>query len=178
MRRVGANKSLVDWTDGKELVTLADGLADAARPTVPAPERDQYSVLEQRYTENYNNAVADKGDRFTILRRVLDDASYVRMRRSFGMVLKYITLSAIIAGAGVALFAWSTHPPKVDLRKSAVLIVPAATVQAPQSYLGADCDPTTLKVEALGDTNLISISAASSTSDKTCVLGPPPPTKP
>jgi hypothetical protein len=157
---------------GKDLVVV---LADALQAgPVPMAGSDAYAQLEKQLNENYKNAFRDTRVQFRLLRLILWDASYERMRRSFGMVLKYIIASTIVTGIGIALFAWSTHPPKTDTRQPSALILPAASVTTPQRYLGANCDPSTLKVEALGSTNLVVLSATSLDAAKPCELSPNP----
>jgi hypothetical protein len=169
--RVGPAGGLVDWTDATQLVATANAAIAATPPGAGAtPVPDALTVLETQVEENYDNTSAETNWRFNLIDRVLSDASYVRMRRSFGMVLKYIIGAAALAGIGIALFAWSTHPPKSDDRVPAVLVVPAASVKDAQKYLGQYCDPTTLKVQALGDTKLIAISATSATTGHACTL--------
>jgi hypothetical protein len=159
----------IDWKDGARLRDLAQRLRSTTTLVeVPPAELQALKALEDQANETYINASQETTERFKLVNRVLQDASYLRLRLAFGMVLKYIVVAAVLAGVGIALFAWATHPPKIDPRNTAIAVVPAGTVTSLTNYLGSQCDASTLKIQIVG--NAAVLSAASTSQKDTCTF--------
>jgi hypothetical protein len=158
------------WADGDMLISLATKLADS-RPE-PGAASDGHSNLDELQDEAiraYTSSKNETNNRFELVQRILYDASYLRLKYSFSMVLKYVVLVLALAGAGISTFAWATHPPKSDEGTPGVLVVSRAQASS-RGLRFTDCDASTLKIDSLSQPNELIISAASSTSGKACVI--------
>jgi hypothetical protein len=163
----------LDWSNGDALAARADALAAApATRALDATALARLETLERQAAQRLQGAEAESSDRYALVWRVLSDAAYLKMRLSFRMVLKYLVLAGVVAGGGIAMFAWASHPPKQLDRTPAVLVVPVGAAANAREYLGPDCDASTLKVTPVGDGTVV-LSAASRTAGTTCRLHAP-----
>ncbi len=158
------------WTDGDKLKEHAQLLARASELVTLSPsQRDAVLALRDRAEDAYGYQNRKATHRFRFVNTALDDASYLRMRLSFGMVLKYLVVSAVVAGVGIGMFAWATHPPSSALRRStSVFVIRSSDVANAQVYLGSDCDPSTLKVNVLESQGVAILTAASRSDNTNC----------
>jgi hypothetical protein len=116
--------------------------------------------LEKQMEGAYKQRRADFDRKFELVTIVMDDASYLRMAKSFAMTLKYLVLSLVVTAAGIACFAWATHPPDAPSHhEPTVTIVPLGGDALPK-ISSSGCDASTLQVLVAPDSKTAIISAA------------------
>jgi hypothetical protein len=143
-------------------------------PTYPTTQAAQaMNDLEDRIAEAYRQREDDSEKRWKVVSRVIDDASYLRMKMSFSMILKYLVADLTLVAVGIAGYAWATHPPKVETGTDPIVkVISLKGITNPVLVAGTGCDAATLKVVIApdGQTAVISGSARSGT---TCALTNP-----
>jgi hypothetical protein len=92
-----------------------------------------------------------------IVRHVVDQASFERVRASYGLARWGILLGAAISAVGIAVFAWAANPPKAE-QVPVVSSTPSDVIaridpedrETFQAKLGTKCDLSQVHAVALG----------------------------
>ncbi len=164
----------MDWTS-------ADDLTDAAGAILAARELHELSAAQQSALASlgneaqvaYANAKKETDTRESLLAIAVDDASYLRMRLTFGMMLKYIVAATFLGGIAIGTFAWATHPPEEPTSgRVSVVAVPLSELTSLGGLVSSECDPSSLKVEVVVEGSVALVTASSDSDGSTCVLQP------
>lgn len=167
----GTGDKALDWAKRQTLIDRL-GVLRSAQPVLLCDDiAKALDRFEAQAVAAQENAAARSRRHRELVKLILDDASYLRLKRSFSMVLKYIVLAFAVAGCGIALYAWAAHPGE-ESGKPTVVVVPLDDT-APTTPVLEGCDPSTLKVQAVAGEGVLIITAESTSEDVTCTITVP-----